>query len=219
MTEQEWLTCADPREMIRWHYPSMRTRKQNLFDIHYCRHYYVMVAGIDLEPMLFESWERYAEGIASIEELEWKPHSLFTKLQSDSSDNFWEEWDKQRRSEAFIRYYCWLSDLLRDIVGNPFQPVVFDPNWLTTTIVAIARGIYESRDFSPMPLLADALQDAGCENEEILSHCRSARNFSPMPLSPKVKIQDANEDFLNGSRFAGPHVRGCWVVDLILGKH
>lgn len=67
----------------------------------------------------------------------------------------------------------------------------FDSGWCTSTVAAIARGIYESRDFSPMPLLADALQDAGCENDDILNHCRSA----------------------------GPHARGCWVIDLILGKN
>ena len=83
-----------------------------------------------------------------------------------------------------------LCHLLRDIFGNPFRPVAFDPEWRTSTVVALARPMYESRDFSPMPILADALQDAGCANEDILSHCRGP----------------------------GPHVRGCWVVDLVLGK-
>jgi hypothetical protein len=82
------------------------------------------------------------------------------------------------------------SHLLRDIFGNPFRPVAFSPAWRTDTVVALARQMYESRDFSAMPILADALQDAGCDNEEVLSHCRGP----------------------------GPHVRGCWVVDLVLGK-
>ncbi|MBA4189919.1 MAG: hypothetical protein C0467_18195 [Planctomycetaceae bacterium] len=80
---------------------------------------------------------------------------------------------------------------LRDIVGNPFRPVTFSPEWRTSTAVAIAQGMYESRDFSAMPILADALQDAGCDNDDVLNHCR-----------------DAN----------GVHVRGCWVVDHVLGK-
>jgi hypothetical protein len=80
--------------------------------------------------------------------------------------------------------------LVRDIFGNPFQPVTLDPAWRTSTAVALAQGMYESRDFSAMPILADALQDAGCENPDILGHCRGP----------------------------GPHVRGCWVVDLVLGK-
>jgi hypothetical protein len=83
------------------------------------------------------------------------------------------------------------SVLLRDIFGNPFRPVAFASAWRTDTAVALARTMYESRDFSAMPILADALQDAGCDNDAILSHCR-----------------DANQ----------PHVRGCWVVDLVLGK-
>ncbi|MCI0704909.1 MAG: hypothetical protein L0241_27940 [Planctomycetia bacterium] len=84
-----------------------------------------------------------------------------------------------------------LAILLRDIFGNPFQPVAPNPAWRTDTVLALARQMYESRDFSAMPILADALQDAGCDNEDVLNHCR-----------------DTNQ----------PHVRGCWVVDLVLGK-
>jgi len=81
--------------------------------------------------------------------------------------------------------------LLRDIFGNPFRPVAFSPEWRTSTVVSLAKSMYDSRNFGPMPLLADALQDAGCEHEDILDHCR-----------------DANIT----------HVRGCWVVDGVLGK-
>ncbi len=81
--------------------------------------------------------------------------------------------------------------LLRDIVGNPFRPVTLDPAWRTSTVLAIAQGMYESRDFSAMPILADALQDAGSDSEDILNHCRNEKAM---------------------------HVRGCWVIDLVLGK-
>ena len=81
--------------------------------------------------------------------------------------------------------------LLRDIFGNPFRPVAFSPAWRTDTALILARQMYESRDFGAMLILADALQDAGCEDEQILSHCRNANQ---------------------------PHVRGCWVVDLVLGR-
>ena len=81
-------------------------------------------------------------------------------------------------------------ELLRDIFGNPFRATAFDPSWRTSTASAIARGMYESRDFSAMTILADALQDAGCEDADTLAHCRGD----------------------------GPHVRGCWVVDLVLGR-
>ncbi|MFM8274043.1 MAG: hypothetical protein ACKODX_17170 [Gemmata sp.] len=80
--------------------------------------------------------------------------------------------------------------ILRDIFGNPFRPVTFAPSWRADTARALAAQMYESRDFSAMPVLADALRDAGCDSDDILSHCRGE----------------------------GPHVRGCWVVDLVLGK-
>jgi hypothetical protein len=83
------------------------------------------------------------------------------------------------------------AELIREIFGNPFRPVSFDPEWRTSTAVAIAKGMYDTRDFSAIPILADALQDAGCDNEDVLNHCRAAD---------------------------GVHVRGCWVVDLVLGK-
>ncbi len=79
---------------------------------------------------------------------------------------------------------------IRDVFGNPFRPVAFSPELRTDTAVSLARGMYESRDFGAMPILADALQDAGCDNEDILNHCRQP----------------------------GEHVRGCWVADLVLGK-
>jgi hypothetical protein len=98
--------------------------------------------------------------------------------------------------------------LLRDIYGNPFRPVAFSPSWRTDTAVTLARQMYESRDFSAMPILADALQDAGCDSAEILTHCRETGEGS-LPrrrrgASPSVQKQT--------------HVRGCWVVDLVLGK-
>jgi hypothetical protein len=79
---------------------------------------------------------------------------------------------------------------VRDVFGNPFRPAVADPRWLTPTVLSLAGGIYTERAYDRLPVLADALQDAGCDSEEVLAHCRGA----------------------------GPHVRGCWVVDLILGK-
>ena len=83
-----------------------------------------------------------------------------------------------------------LVTLARDIFGNPFRPVTFDPAWRTSETISIAGRMYDSRDFSAMPILADALEEAGCTNPDLLLHCREL----------------------------GVHVRGCWVVDLVLGK-
>jgi hypothetical protein len=82
------------------------------------------------------------------------------------------------------------AGLVRDLLGNPFRPVAFDSRWRSADVVGLARGIYEYRAFDRLPLLADALMDAGCSDEQVIGHCRSD----------------------------GPHARGCWVVDLVLGK-
>jgi hypothetical protein len=64
--------------------------------------------------------------------------------------------------------------LLREVFGNPFRPIALSPWWRTDTVLSLAHQMYESRDFDAMPILADTLQDAGCDNEDILSHCRDA---------------------------------------------
>ena len=98
-------------------------------------------------------------------------------------------------SEAVLEAYRAESEahasLFRDIFGNLSRPVTVDSSWLTSTAVSLARQMYESRDFSAMPILADALQDAGCDSAAVLDHCRGP----------------------------GPHVRGCWVVELILSDY
>jgi len=82
------------------------------------------------------------------------------------------------------------ADAVRELMSNPFRAVKFLPAWRTSDAVALARSMYESRNFGAMPILADALQDAGCDNEDVLNHCRDA---------------------------SAKHVRGCWVVDGVLG--
>src|SRR5262249_39772461 len=91
-----------------------------------------------------------------------------------------------RRAEAAA-----LARLLRDVVGNPFRPPRVDPAWLAAGVaVPLAEAIYDERAFDRLPILADALGDAGCSDAERLAHLRSR----------------------------GPHVRGCWAVDLVLSK-
>jgi hypothetical protein len=84
-------------------------------------------------------------------------------------------------------------DVLRDLIGNPFRPVAVDPRWLAwneRTVPRLARALYDEKDFDNLPILADALEDAGCDDADILRHCREP----------------------------GRHVRGCWLLDLLLGK-
>jgi hypothetical protein len=80
--------------------------------------------------------------------------------------------------------------LLRDLFANPFRPVVMAPEWRTETVLGIARGAYDERAFERLPILGDALDEAGCHSAELLEHCR-------------------DEVF---------HVHGCWALDLVLGE-
>jgi hypothetical protein len=85
------------------------------------------------------------------------------------------------------------ADLLRDLFGNPSGPEAVKPSWLVRDggkVVKLAQRIYEERAFHRLPVLADALEDAGCTDGDIVDHCRSG----------------------------GEHVRGCWAVDLVLGR-
>lgn len=83
------------------------------------------------------------------------------------------------------------ADLLRELLGNPLRPVLLDPAWRTDTVLALAKTVYDSRGFGALPILADALQDAGCESDELLNHCRDTTKL---------------------------HLRGCWALDLVLEK-
>jgi hypothetical protein len=83
--------------------------------------------------------------------------------------------------------------LIRDIFGNPFRPWQVDPAWLAWcegTIPKLAWSIYQERAFERLPILADALEEAGCANADLLDHLR------------------------------GPdtHVRGCWALDAVLAR-
>jgi hypothetical protein len=86
-----------------------------------------------------------------------------------------------------------LMGLARDLFGHPFRPVVIEPAWLAWnggTVARLAEAIYVNRDFDRLPILADALEEAGCADADLLQHCRSREE----------------------------HARGCWAVDAILGK-
>jgi hypothetical protein len=98
-----------------------------------------------------------------------------------------ENWDEPVRAQ---------TNLLRDIFGNPFRPVILDPAWRTADVLTLARAAYDERplpagtlDPARLALLTDALEEAGCSNTDILGHLRSP----------------------------GPHIRGCWALDLVLG--
>src|SRR5262245_42333279 len=98
--------------------------------------------------------------------------------------------DVEELRAAFDAEWLIHANILREIVGSPFRPVVIDSRWLTTNVLVLALTIDSEEAFDRMPILADALLDAGCDNDDVLDHCRSTNC----------------------------HVRGCWVVDLLLGR-
>jgi hypothetical protein len=221
MTEEEWwLTCEDAREMLGRVTHDFGARKLRLFAVACCRCSRQLLLNADHRAAV-DVAERFADGLATGQDLaaayertnefarelyhgesereirRWaeavavlnatKPFTQHWHATSAAGDAVW-----QVRRAAGHRHQDVdrrMASLLRDVVGNPFRPVTFDPAWLTSDVLALARGIYDERAFDRMPILADALQDAGCNNDEVLAHCRTPSEY----------------------------VRGCWVVDSVLG--
>jgi hypothetical protein len=92
--------------------------------------------------------------------------------------------------QAWASERAWQASTFREVIGNPFHPIPLNPTWQTSTVLALAQGIYQDRAFDRLPILADALQDASCDNPDLLNHLRSE----------------------------GPHTRGCWAIDLLTNR-
>jgi hypothetical protein len=219
MTESEWLSCTDPDEIVRFLQAKASDRKLRLFACACVRVVWNYVVE-ERARLAVEVSERYADGRASDDELEeafayanrvvgpgrpgglasWDAHDAarlaahpLRRGLADSTacaaaragaaggEEYWKNYSIEQTNQCI---------LLRDIFSNPFRPIVLNPTWRTANVLALAQAIYADRAFERMPILGDALEDAGCDNVEILNHCRQP----------------------------GEHVRGCWVVDLILGK-
>jgi hypothetical protein len=204
MTEAEWLACDDPRQMLDEHQwqlpprPAFTARKLRLLACALIR-----AAGDRLAPEARRNadiLEALADGMTGY-------HALASI-------------DPAELARSSLRVLGWTTDpsvppaaqaaLLRDLFGNPFRPVAMvrlgithwhvapdahmvSPPWMEWndgTVPRLAQAIYDERRFEDMPILADALEDAGCADADILDHCRGP----------------------------WPHARGCWVVDLLLGK-
>ena len=171
---------------------------------------------LDCNREALEASERYADGLATLQELEgyWRKMRfepavycewvLAAAGPADRDDVHPGLGPENDQDDLALRsFYAIFTNEVRerwtperiafglDVFGYLFHDATFSPSWRTDTAIALARQMYESRDFGAMPILADALQDAGCDNEDVLSHCRDTK---------------------------GTHVRGCWVVDMVLGK-
>ena len=226
MTEVEWLSAADPQAMLVFLGPHASARKLNLFVLA-CFDWLREAVERSAGRRLFGVFELFAEGevdrgyLDAARERWWVPGL-------DSVSRLHDPWEAARAAcdevrdrrtasvphevrdaaqrSGFGREEAWElgqsaqkkacaaedarhASFLRDIF-DPFHAVILSSSWLTPNVRDLARTVYEDRAFEALPILADALMDAGCDSEAILAHCRSS----------------------------GPHVRGCWLIDLILGK-
>jgi hypothetical protein len=217
MTEAEWMTSSDARAMDEYLYRlqsgrvgglfgAMReqqwrmvpTRKWVLLSCAFCRQFREQTKWQGLQPLIelgegssdqLASAGQFAEAVIQVSNA---AYGLFASLEEmfPFAGTWGEKQVEKMEHDYWLLREAWCN-LLRDIFGNPFRPVTFDPEWRTTTALALAQGIYEERAFDRLPILADALQDAGCDNDDILNHLRDTTT---------------------------PHVRGCWALDLVLGK-
>jgi hypothetical protein len=230
MTEQEWLTCKDPQPMLEFLVGKASDRKLRLFAVACCRRIWHLL--VDPRSRLaVETAERFADGSATEVQLETASDAACTVWDSDM-ERASPGGDELEQADDSLRYLASMAAynvalpvrwwgaapafvaphevarevttnaeaegaaqcaLLRDIFGKAFHEVRLKRNWLESndaTIPKLAQLIYDERRFEDLPMMADALLDAGCTSAAILNHCRSDE----------------------------PHVRGCWVLDLLLAK-
>jgi hypothetical protein len=216
MTEAEWLACEDPRPMLEHLRGLASARKLRLFAVACCRSVWRVLAD-ESSRKAVEVAERHADGGASDEELaaaqEAAAAGLWTRFKDAAvrATNLGAGLSARMTLlpvDRAFRLYIQPSDaedgsnpagrralagVVREVFGNPFRPVSVDPAWLAGdggTVPRLAHAVYGERAFDRLPDLADALESAGCPDQQLLAHCRGT----------------------------GPHFRGCWAVDLLLGK-
>ncbi|MGH7221890.1 MAG: hypothetical protein ACRELF_01530 [Gemmataceae bacterium] len=245
MTEAEWLACADTMPMLEFLRGRASDRKRQLFAVASCRRIWHRVPD-SRSRQAIDTTERFIEGEAQLEDMEatrqeaeaaqrdallrrrwdagenavlalalapeWNldswPCELSVAIYSSQAAAQFAEFAGKNRKARKANYVRGHKDenavqcnFLRDIFGNPFRPAPTieraSLSWNEQTVVRLAQTIYADRDLpdgtldlTRLAVLADALEEAGCTNADILAHCRQP----------------------------GQHVRGCWVVDLLLGK-
>jgi hypothetical protein len=224
MTETEWSSCSDPKLMLEFLRGYVSERKLRLFAVSCCRRLWFLLTNEDSRSKVEEA-ERIADKAITqpypptiVEGVVTEAALLASAARASSNDSharqlaayaadatssltgpraalgdiiIWTAWesagDGDRSTDAAEQQAQ--AALLRCIFGNPYRPVAPDLAWQARNAVTLARTMYESRDFTLMPILADLLEEIGCP-KEISDHCRGP----------------------------GPHVRGCWVLDLFQGK-
>jgi hypothetical protein len=228
MTEEEWRECRDPRKLLGYLHRTASERKRRLFAAACCRRVWHLL-GDRRSRFAVVTAERYADGRATRAELsraEEEANDAFAAARDDEREVArlaanavyavtcaGVGWDfarcaaeeaveavgvaaREEMSAAKVIEVSAQLALLRCVFGNPFWAVEAEPAWRTQTVMALAQAAYEERELpagtldpARLAVLADALEEGSCTAGELLGHLRGP----------------------------GPHVRGCWPVDLILG--
>jgi hypothetical protein len=232
MTEADWAECTRPLPMLAYLEARRGSsdRKLRLFAVACCRRIATFLTD-KRSRVAVEVGEHRADGLASEPEVEaarQEARQAAARFQAARGGGLGKRaWRTQQVAERAAWAAClalensryslsavalatetvadlrglgfdahpghWQCHLLREVFGNPFRPVAVERGWLSSNggcVARLAAGIYAERRFRDLPVLADALEEAGCTDADLLAHCRDGRG----------------------------HVRGCWVVDAVLGK-
>jgi hypothetical protein len=225
MTEAEWLASTDPTPMLEFLRGKASDRKLRLFASSCCRQSWRYIPdsasrrAVEVSELFADRKVRAAKLSAAASEANEVASSIAHEALITMTSSKYAEKDgaygaarcAARTIDAEqVGRLAWLASprprsnqcaLLRDNFGNPFRPSPPLPPavlaWNDRTVPRLAQAAYEERhlpegtlDPGRLAILADALLDAGCEDDSLIQHCREP----------------------------GPHVRGCWAVDLLLGK-
>ena len=203
MTEKEWLACEDPDRILSFlQVNDASDRLLRLFACAGCRAIWVWL-GDTRSREAIEVAEKYADGHATTEELRTaasRAHDAAVSFRDKAPNDFdvssraFYATQAPTNAAAVVLNRCQTKarrKWVHEIFGNPFRFVAFSDAWRTSDVMLLAKGIYEEKAFDRMPILADALQDADCDDDALLAHLRDA---------------------------SATHVRGCWALDVVLGK-
>lgn len=226
MTEQEWMECNNPQKMLAYLRWKASDRKLTLFKTAIGRHIWHLLEDETCRHAIVSA-ERFAEGLITREELREAipPRTsnyagtiaflsreaavyvacLGRENNPEVDACRYAQVASQAVAGTLVGEVCWATrcspamaveyarhaSLVRDIFGPlPFRRATIDPAWLSPSVTQLAQTIYEERAFHHLPIFADLLQESGCTDADILNHCRQSSE----------------------------HVRGCWCLDLIIGK-
>jgi hypothetical protein len=208
VTEDQWLSCTDPQKMLRHLGANVSDRKLRLFACACCRRNWHQLTHEALRGGI-ETAEQFADGRVSDRRrgaafaaakgpgvaVKTSPLCVVfaASLCPVRGIRYWIHTIAYQSPGGSMDQHSSTADLMREVVGNPFRRPSVPARclaWDDGLVVKLAQGIYEERAYDRLPVLADALDEAGCADEALLAHLRGP----------------------------GPHVRGCWALGLILGK-